>query len=1049
MHLLGLYFFTRGFLLTRISSEDSSPAYDAAHPAPFEASHKKAILIVMDALRADFVIPHGPQEPFTEINFHNVLTLPAELTKSHPDHSLIFNAYADPPTATMQRIKGFTTGSLPTFIDVGSNFASSSIAEDSIISQLKNAGFRLGFAGDDTWANLFPNAFERDMFWPMDSFNVEDLHSVDEGVTEKLLPLLSPSNASRWDILIGHFLGVDHVGHRVGPATPTMRTKLLQMNTFLRNTVDGMDDETLLIVMGDHGMDDRGDHGGEGLKETASALWMYSKGPPLTAIVGNEAFINELPVAAVPESTTPFRAVNQVDLVPTLALQLGVPIPFNNMGSVIPEIFLAGAEGAQRYNRLHLAMQANGKQIMRYIDEYPGQLDRVGLHAAWQVAQEATFEVDELPSAAPVAKQDDRARAPIAGLKDRIFGNKQKQASRPAQAAKETPYSDLRLRSYRAHRAFAEETLAHVRMLWAQFSMTDMIIGLVILGLSLPTIWSFYLGIKSTRTGWPIFVTEAFEIAVSAGALVGSVIGTVRGAYTRDPAAALLSAAAAGIIASEVAIIAPLLSRMGKTIYATYIGRPQLLVMLGPGIMLLHSVLFAGNSFIIWEDRLVVFYATTLAVAPLVKAMTAPMHRLRIRIVAFCLGTATLIRLLGISSICREEQQPYCSVTFYAGRTIAVAPDAVRYSVLLMAWYIPVALNYVLSASKSNSGPAPIFLQGLRAVLVGGAAYWLLEFSETWEGLNPERVPLVKAAKAWLARMVMGIILGAGTYLWTSMPLCIEVKRQVVVNEQDKLLREQIPGSSPVQQEPEVTVLGFANSYGSTYLLFVMIPFALLFLLNLSSGQIAMTVLLAIIICHLELGDSQREAISMQRSFASITAPAEFDATTLPQEQPSFTEIAQMALLGHVGFFATGHQAVLASIQWKIAFVGFAEVSYPFSPLMVILNTWAPYILTALATPLLASWNVSPNPNGTNPVLADAMLSSLGYMMYTTALTVTSAATGALLRRHLMVWKVFAPRYMLAGATLVIVDLVMILAIGVGLARTSGKIQQTFRTVTM
>jgi predicted AlkP superfamily pyrophosphatase or phosphodiesterase len=32
----------------------------------------------------------------------------------------------------MQRLKGLTTGSLPTFIDVGSNFGSSAISEDSI-----------------------------------------------------------------------------------------------------------------------------------------------------------------------------------------------------------------------------------------------------------------------------------------------------------------------------------------------------------------------------------------------------------------------------------------------------------------------------------------------------------------------------------------------------------------------------------------------------------------------------------------------------------------------------------------------------------------------------------------------------------------------------------------------------------------------------------------------------------------------------------------------------------------------------------------------------
>jgi phosphatidylinositol glycan class O len=40
----------------------------------------------------------------------------------------------------MQRIKGVTTGSLPTFIDVSANFGATSIEEDSLLIQLKLNG---------------------------------------------------------------------------------------------------------------------------------------------------------------------------------------------------------------------------------------------------------------------------------------------------------------------------------------------------------------------------------------------------------------------------------------------------------------------------------------------------------------------------------------------------------------------------------------------------------------------------------------------------------------------------------------------------------------------------------------------------------------------------------------------------------------------------------------------------------------------------------------------------------------------------------------------
>ena len=52
-------------------------------------------------------------------------------------HGRLFEFLADPPTTTMQRLKGLTTGSLPTFIDLSSNFGSYAITEDNIIEQVK------------------------------------------------------------------------------------------------------------------------------------------------------------------------------------------------------------------------------------------------------------------------------------------------------------------------------------------------------------------------------------------------------------------------------------------------------------------------------------------------------------------------------------------------------------------------------------------------------------------------------------------------------------------------------------------------------------------------------------------------------------------------------------------------------------------------------------------------------------------------------------------------------------------------------------------------
>ena len=42
--------------------------------------------------------------------------------------------------------------------------------------------------GDDTWLGLFPNEFTK--AFPYDSFNVGDIHTVDNGVIAELFPAI-------------------------------------------------------------------------------------------------------------------------------------------------------------------------------------------------------------------------------------------------------------------------------------------------------------------------------------------------------------------------------------------------------------------------------------------------------------------------------------------------------------------------------------------------------------------------------------------------------------------------------------------------------------------------------------------------------------------------------------------------------------------------------------------------------------------------------------------------------------------------------------------
>ena len=57
--------------------------------------------------------------------------------------------------------EAMVTGTVPGFIDVVMNFASTELKEDNIILKLHLMGKKINFFGDETWLKLFPNCFMR------------------------------------------------------------------------------------------------------------------------------------------------------------------------------------------------------------------------------------------------------------------------------------------------------------------------------------------------------------------------------------------------------------------------------------------------------------------------------------------------------------------------------------------------------------------------------------------------------------------------------------------------------------------------------------------------------------------------------------------------------------------------------------------------------------------------------------------------------------------------------------------------------------------------
>jgi GPI ethanolamine phosphate transferase 3 subunit O len=79
-------------------------------------------------------------------------------------------------------------------------------------------------------------------------------------------------------LYVGHVLGLDHAGHTYEVNKHRYQEKLDLYSDLLSYTYDNMANDTILIVLGDHGVRPMGGHGGGGIEEITSYLFATYKG---------------------------------------------------------------------------------------------------------------------------------------------------------------------------------------------------------------------------------------------------------------------------------------------------------------------------------------------------------------------------------------------------------------------------------------------------------------------------------------------------------------------------------------------------------------------------------------------------------------------------------------------------------------------------------------------------------------------------------------------------------------------------------------------------
>ncbi|KYQ59999.1 GPI ethanolamine phosphate transferase 2, partial [Trachymyrmex zeteki] len=335
---------------------------------------KRLIFMVIDGLRWDFVA--GPIGKVAMPLTSDILT---------NDRGCLLRAILQAPTVTMPRIKAMMTGTVPNFVDVILNFGSKPLHSDNLLFQAKAHGHKLIFYGDETWLSLFPNIFDRHdgttSFFVTDFTEETDcllnFKQVDNNVTRHIRNELSNDD---WDVMVLHYLGLDHIGHVEGPFGPSIKPKLQEMDKIVAQIAhkvwdwNGDGESTLFIVCGDHGMKDSGGHGGSTPEETTV---------PLITIGGTVCAYQE-----DSELRSPME-IQQLDVAVTLSAALGLPIPSTNLGSV----FLDRIYDLQDAQRLFL-LNYNSRQVFDHFQKfafredqieytYQKYLDAADLHLDW------------------------------------------------------------------------------------------------------------------------------------------------------------------------------------------------------------------------------------------------------------------------------------------------------------------------------------------------------------------------------------------------------------------------------------------------------------------------------------------------------------------------------------------------------------------------------------------------------------------------------------------------------------------------------------------
>jgi len=248
---------------------------------------KRVVVVLVDGARPDLVEKHATADGF------------ARLIK---EGCWFDNAWAYPPTYSVPARAAMATGLPHEITGVTSNwYSGGELNLSNVFSLAKEKGLRTAVVGDSIVYNLFKSSV--DVY-----VEVEETVEQMRVAVEEAIRLLKSSNPP--DLLWVGLMRVDEVGHKYGAASREYREALEEASHLFGKLLkaleeEGMLNETLVVLVSDHGHLDRGGHGGSEVEVARITL----------GLIGSH----------VARGTRVKHKVFETSVAPTIAMALGLP----------------------------------------------------------------------------------------------------------------------------------------------------------------------------------------------------------------------------------------------------------------------------------------------------------------------------------------------------------------------------------------------------------------------------------------------------------------------------------------------------------------------------------------------------------------------------------------------------------------------------------------------------------------------------------------------------------------------------------------------------